>query len=382
MITRRSVLLGAGGGLAVAVGGGALFATTRTPHAALAPWEAPGTLAEDPRVKALEWAILVPNPHNRQPWNVELVGRDEVVLTCDLDRRLPMTDPYDRQITIGLGCFVEMFALAAASEGLSTKITPFPEGEPGETARLDQRPVAHLLLHDGGTPDPLFAHAPHRRTNKEPYEDRAIDAAHLEAVIAEGTRTSIGATTDPSMVETLRQIAAEAWLIESATPRTHKESVDLMRFGKAEINANPDGIDLGGPMLEALHLAGLLTPKTMVDPQSTAFAQGEAMYADLFNTAKGWIWVTTEDNSRAAQLAAGRDWLRANLAATGVGLAVQPMSQCLQEYEEVAPLLAQTHDALGTDGTQRVQLLARAGYGPTVAPSPRWPAASRVVKRG
>ncbi|XWN32336.1 MAG: twin-arginine translocation pathway signal protein [Devosia sp.] len=382
MITRRSVLLGAGGGLAVAIGGGALFATTRTPYAALAPWEDPGALVEDPRVKALEWAILVPNPHNRQAWMVELVGKDEVVLTCDLDRRLPMTDPYDRQTTIGLGCFVEMFALAAAAEGFATTITPFPEGEPDETARLDQRPVAHLKLTEGGARDPLFAHAPNRRSNKEPYEDRAIDSAHLDAVTAQGARTVVDATTDPTMVETLRQIAAEAWLMESATPRTHKESVDLMRFGKAQINASPDGIDLGGPMLEALHLAGLLTPQTMVDPQSTAFAQGEAMYAELFNTAKGWIWIITEDNSRAAQLAAGRDWLRINLTATGVGLAVQPMSQCLQEFEEMAPLLTDAHRALGTEGSERVQLLARAGYGPTVPPSPRWPAASRVVRTG
>ena len=38
-----------------------------------------------------------------------------------------------------------------------------------------------------------------------------------------------------------------------------------MRIGKAEINANPDGIDLGGAFLEALSAAGLLTRETLAD---------------------------------------------------------------------------------------------------------------------
>ncbi len=35
-------------------------------------------------------------------------------------------------------------------------------------------------------------------------------------------------------------------MIEAQTARTHKESVDLMRIGKAEIEATPDGIALAG----------------------------------------------------------------------------------------------------------------------------------------
>lgn len=83
----------------------------------VAPWRgATATTDPDPRVRALAWAVLAPNPHNRQPWLVKLPDSrpDEVWLHCDLDRRLPVTDPLDRQILIGFGCFAELFRLAAA----------------------------------------------------------------------------------------------------------------------------------------------------------------------------------------------------------------------------------------------------------------------------
>ena len=92
----------------------------------------------------MAWAVLAPNAHNRQPWALRLVGADTALLFCDLDRRLPATDPFDRQILISLGCFVELYRLAAASRGFAADITPFPEGEP--QPRLDARPVARIVL--------------------------------------------------------------------------------------------------------------------------------------------------------------------------------------------------------------------------------------------
>lgn len=186
-------------------------------------------------------------------------------------------------------------------------------------------------------------------------------------------------TVDPAMIGRLKDISWAAWQIEAETPRTHKESVDLMRFGKGEINANPDGIDLGGPMLEALSIAGLLTREALLDPNSTASQQGRDMYKAMIDTAMGYVWLTSADNSRGAQLKAGRDWLRTNLAATAVGLAIHPMSQCLQEYPEMAGPFADTHEALGVSDPGRVQMLARVGYGPQVPVTPRWPAQTRLL---
>ena len=44
----------------------------------------------------------------------------------------------------------------------------------------------------------------------------------------------------------------------------------------------------------------------------------------------------------------------------------------------MAELYAEIHGRLAPEG-ETVQMLARAGYGPDVPPSPRWPVESKIV---
>ena len=74
--------------LAATGAGVGAFISTRTPKAALLPWERAGSGYSDPIRNALSYAILAPNPHNRQPWVVDLISPTEAVLICDLQRLL------------------------------------------------------------------------------------------------------------------------------------------------------------------------------------------------------------------------------------------------------------------------------------------------------
>jgi len=169
-MNRRNFLTIAGSTAVIVAAGSTGFVLTRTPTNALAPWVNPGSLYSDPMRRALSFAILAPNPHNRQPWIVDLKSDTEAVLTCDLDRLLPATDPFSRQIIIGLGCFLELFSMAAADHGYRADIRYFPNGEPGD--KLDQRPIAHLSLdkQEGVIEEPLFAHTLNRHTNRNAYD--------------------------------------------------------------------------------------------------------------------------------------------------------------------------------------------------------------------
>ena len=165
---------------------------------------------------------------------------------------------------------------------------------------------------------------------------------------------------------------------EIETPHTYKESVDLFRIGHREVNANPDGIDFTGPMFEAMALTGLFSREVALDQSSVAYREGlNAVFANT-DTAMGHLWQVPRGNTRADQIDAGRDWLRLNLAATAAGLGMQPLSQALQEYPEMARLHAQVHDALAPDGGT-VQMFARIGYGPEIGPSPRWPLDAKIL---
>lgn len=381
-LTRRGFLNVTGGGVILAAGWGGSWLATRFPEKAVEPWRAAGAEAHDPRRKALSYAILAPNPHNRQPWLVHLIGDDEVVLTCDLDRRLPVTDPKDRQITIGLGCFLELMRLAAAEDGVRADIAVFPEGEPWP--RLDGRPVARIRFapDPSATPDPLFRHALDRRSNKDAYDtSRPVAAAALAAL---GDAASFGSrvetTADRARVAELRDMTVAGMRTELGTPEALGESLKLTRIGKREIEANPDGVDLGGAFFEALNVFGFLDRADMTDTASTTFQQMQDAILAPMSTTMAYLWQITPGNTRADQIAAGRDYLRVNLKATELGLGIHPQSQALQEFDAMAEFFKRAHATLGAVGEERVQMLCRLGYGPTVSPSPRWPAETRIVQ--
>lgn len=375
MTTRRMLLKTGGAAILVAGAGSTLWGTTRTPTKALAPWSQASKGYGDPRLDALAFAILAPNPHNRQPWLVELVGDDTFDLRCDLDRRLPHTDPYDRQITVGLGCFLELYRMAAAAKGYRAEISAFPDGEP--QPRLDHRRVARVrLTKSHEEKDPLFDAVFNRRSTKEPFDtSKPISAETLSELMA---NTRHGGTIDTAAIDGLRELSWRAHEIETITPRTLKESTDLMRFGKAEIEANPDGIDMGGAVFELMNITGLMTRENIGDPTSVSFEQGLKMFDDMLHTGMGYVWITSPGNSRADQIIAGKDWVRLNLQTTKLGVAIHPLSQALQEYAEMETLYKELHRALGVAAPSRVQMFARIGYGPKTPPSPRWPLKSRL----
>ena len=365
-LSRRKTLALIGGGTIVAASASAAgFLTTRTPHDALRPWALAGGYA-DPRMNALSHAVLAPNPHNLQPWQVRLDGENAVTLIHDTSKRLPETDPFDRQLMIGFGCFLEQMVLAAGAGGHNVDLTLFPKGE-------DNAEIAHAVFRPGATSDPLAAHIMDRRSCKEPFSDQPVPA-RLVNTLSDYAQIH----TDPALVQRLRTLTYDAWLVEYVTPRTLQESIDLMRMGKTEINATPDGIDIGGPFMESLMMVGMMSREGLTDPGSIAFEQGIEIYRSMLEATPAYAVITSDSNTRADQIDAGRRWLRLNLATTANGLSLHPVSQALQEYPEMSEHYKAAHDLLAETG-QTVQMLGRVGYGPDIPRTPRWPLEAKLV---
>ena len=221
---------------------------------------------------------------------------------------------------------------------------------------------------------------PHRRTLKEPYDlTRSVPEDALARIAAAAIHGSgIDYTTQEDEVAAMREISKEAFLIEFRTERTYKESVDLFRIGHREVDANPDGIDLAGPMFETLRLTGLFTREAAMDRDSMSYAAGEAMVVENMMTAMAHLWQVTPGNSRVEQIRAGQDWVRINLAATAEGLGLQPLSLGLQEYPEMADSYQSLHETLAPQGGT-VQMWCRLGYGPQIPVSPRWPLENKLL---
>ncbi len=372
-MNRRTLLSSASAAVALVLS--SRHVTAQPLPAPLLPWARPGATHPDPRIAAMASAVLAPNAHNRQPWALRLVGDDAALLFCDLDRRLPVTDPFDRQVLISLGCFLELYRLAAAARGFAAEITPFPDGEP--QPRLDGRPVARIVLRAGGVVDPLFAAAADRRSAKQPYDMARPLTAGAESGLRAAMLSPAGFGLAQGDVSAIRALVWRAWMIEAETPEAHLETVRLMRLGSAAVAANPDGVSVWGPQFDPMVASGEIDAAAMM-PGGAGYGLMIGMYRQMLDATPAYVWLTTPGNSRAKQLAVGRDWLRLNLAATAAGLGLHPVSQALQEYPSMAGPRAELPGLLGATG--QLQMLGRLGHPMRpAAPTPRWPAESRIL---
>ena len=367
-MNRRQTIKLIGGGTVVAASAIGGFALTRTPDDALVPWQKAGEY-KDIRLFALSYAILVPNPHNRQPWLAELIGQDELNIYRDLSKNLPATDPFERQLTIGMGGFLEAIDIAAHQKGFKTEVTLFPHKTEDHIANIKLSPSDNIKPEEEDLINAFHA----RRSCKEPFSDKPLSMVHAAALTKFGD-----VFVDAKNVKKLKQLSWNAFKVEYETHHTLKESVELMRFGKKQINANPDGIDIGGPMMEALFLSGVITPESMLDPNSSAYQQGLDMYDNMLNNTPAYILLKTPGNSREHQIKAGRNWLRLNLTTTQLGVSLHPVSQALQEYDEMKDLYQEIHQSFAAKD-ETIQMFGRLGYGPRVPQSPRWQVEKKLI---
>jgi len=375
-MNRRNFIRTIGGtGLVIAAGGLGLASCDQMPASAIAAWEGPPE-SLGLREWMLSYAMLAPNPHNMQPWLVDLSAPNEMMLYVDQERVLPETDPFGRQVVIGQGTFLELLDIAAKEKGIRLDIELFPMGEPAmDSLAIADKPVARITLTEDAsiTKDPLFAQITHRRSNKEGYRPEFLTAADRQALttltLNEGEK--IGFATSAETAKPLQEFAREAVLKEMQTPRTLKESIDRARIGADEIAANPDGVDLHGPLFWWLKRLGMMTREAALTPGTPAY-QGGMDYA------MGWVdgtfnmgWLVTPGNSRKAQVNAGRSYVRLNLMATAQGIAMHPVSQVLQEYPEMQEIQTAFLRHLGIAPEETVQMFYRLGYQDNVSPSPR-----------
>lgn len=299
-----------------------------------------------------------------------------MTLYCDLDRRLPFTDPNDRQITIGCGAFLELYRIAARSRALQVETQLFPDGEP--TPRLDERPIARVQISAPAAPtetpaDPLFQAITARRTNRNVYDTERVpdETLLLRAVGAIGGFSGAAQwTVEPARVTAIRDLVWRAFERELQTEGAQRETYRWLRFGREQVAEHRDGLAIEGPMIGVLKAAGVFGEDDLIDPDSFANSSAAKDWKAKAESATGFMWLATANDMPISRLQAGIAYARLNLAATALGLAMHPWSQALQEYEEMADLYAEARQLLETD-EQVVQMLVRVGYAEPSEPSAR-----------
>ncbi len=344
----------------------------------LEAWDGPMPGETDIRRIVLSYAILASNPHNKQPWIVDLSGPESFDLYVDQTRLLPQTDPPFRQIHIGQGTFLENADLAAGNHGYRMDVVYFPKGTYGNTA-MENKPVASVTLVKDPTAstDPLFRQITNRQSNKRTYEDKPLSADQLDGLAKSFDQPgiSMSLTNEAGKRRKLAAILRSAMEIETSDRARDAETIAMFRFNDEEMVRFRDGFGvaqsgMGGIMKFVAETFFLDRKKTEAD-SSEFGAQVVQITMDQANSAAAFGWITTPANNRLDQVLTGRAYERVNLKATEQGIAMHPMSQVLQEYADMNNLQREFLTYLGIPEGRTVQMLFRLGHAEPVKHSAR-----------
>jgi len=274
--------------------------------------------------RILEMAVNAPSGDNSQPWRFE-ISDDRISIYNVPEGDATLYNFRQRGSYLSHGALVENICILAAAVGYSASVTPFP-GDREKTAEI-------ALSRTEEDFSDLSRVVSDRTTNRKPYEPRALDAVHRDALTQEVARfapicvrfvegsESVGELSDTLSIN-------ERILMENRS--LHDFLFDMIRWTEAEEQMRPGlyirTMEFPLPVRLMLrfvirhwHLTRLLNAFGL---SHTIPRQSSAGYAA--SSAIGAIIMTGERNEDFFN--AGRAFERLWLRATTLGLSLQPVT--------------------------------------------------------
>lgn len=341
------------------------------PKKYLEPWQKDyAAQYSDPRVSLAAAGLLAASNHNMQPWKIKLDNTDPMVfyLYADSTRRTEDVDPYSRQMMISQGTFLEYVAVAGEKTGWHTDITLFPDGDYDESNladSMDLKPVAKITLSKTQPQDDkLYSAMFLPDTNREAYKQDKLTAERVNALTSLSAQDGLCVKVyqDTADLNKIGGFAIESATIEAGVTRVMDESNAIFRPNeylkdKYRYGYSVEGQGSSGFMKNIMQ--GLVT---IFPTLNTGKAASENFInytrASVDNT-PAYAMIVTDSNSRIAQVESGMLYSRLVLTGHELGLAMQPLSQALEEYPEMKAPYDGLKQAYAPDDT--IQMLFRVG---------------------
>jgi hypothetical protein len=210
----------------------------------------------------------------------------------------------------------------------------------------------------------------------EARESRKKAAEMAEIRASAGTdRFAWRIVTGERQRRTIAEICREAMAIETSNPDRNHETANWFRFSDRELRGKRDGFGIAQNGAEGLKKwiaeTFVLSRERAMDPKG-AFAQGAVSQTEeQADSAPLFAALISTTNTRLDQLLIGRAYSRVDLTAARLGLKIQPFSQVLEEYPEMAALQKRVKQALRVPDRHTVQMLFRLGHAKASPHTPR-----------
>ena len=306
----------------------------------------------------LRYAILAPSSHNTQPWLFRLFDNG-IAVYADYRRRLPVADPDNRELLMGIGAAIMNLRIAAMHFGFDVRVDYNFSGDSElPIAFVGLSPSLHRKQDQNS--DKMFSAITKRHTNRQPF----LVARVPDAMIARYTETTedseafVYVSTNSTKNAAVAALVAHAERIQQSDPEFRKELSGWLRPNKT---AKPDGMT--GAAFGIGDMSSTLAPWAIkkIDMGGIQAKRDER----LCSTAPALIVVHGED-SVPAWVAAGETLESILLSLTRDGLAFSFFNMPI----EIPEARLQLKEMLGL--SLWPQLLLRVGYSlEQAAPSPR-----------
>lgn len=325
----------------------------------------------DPRVKLTSVGILAASNHNMQPWKIKLDKNDPNVfyLYADSSRRTKEVDPYSRQMMISEGTFLEYVRVAGDEEGLHADIKLFSEGTYDESNlvhSMDTLPVARITLtktqkHNNQLYNAMFL----PDTNRDAYKPDKLTEVQVNSFeslsLQNGPTIKVYENKDD--IARIGKFAMQAADIEAGVTRVMDESNIIFRSNEYRKNKYRYGYSVEGQGADGFKkniIQGIVTIFPSLNTGKSASNNFINYTRKSVDSTPAYVIIKTNGNSRLEQVESGMIYSRLVLTGHRLGLAMQPLSQALEEYPEMQVSYKSIKQAYASEGST-IQMLLRTG---------------------
>ncbi|MEK5165596.1 hypothetical protein NYE69_25090 [Paenibacillus sp. FSL R5-0527] len=361
----------AGLGLA-AFAGLLLVSGAYKPAEYLEPWQKnTARQFDDPRVRLTAHGLLAASGHNMQPWKIKLDDSDPLAfyLYADSERLSEQADPLSRQMMVSQGTFLEYVRVAGRQLGYETSVTLFPYGgydEGNLRASMDAKPAARIELEQTDPQsEPLYDFLFLPDTNRLAYQLDKLTLKEVKTLerLSVGGGITVKVYQDEEDVRKLGSYALRAAAIEAGVSRVMEEAGVIFRANEREKNSDRYGFSVEGQGTSGIMRHVVQALVTLFPSMNTGQAAADRYVRTAEESVSGtsaYVMILSSGNSRTSQIESGMTYSQLILEAHRLGLAMQPLSQALEEYAEMKELYDGIHREYAPGG-ETIQMLVRIG---------------------
>lgn len=293
-------------------------------------------------------ASLAPSGHNTQPWTVLIREPGSWVIGSDSSRWLPGVDPYNRELLLSVGAFLENLIQAARHFGYDVDYKVIA-GQPTDAGLLEVR-VIRGIADKNVAMDAIRL----RRTVRGHYLNREIASDDIRAVFGnlQNVRYVPRSSADAGYLAegTLAANEHQAWRNAAQEELSH-----WIRWSDRSAQEHMNGLTPAG--MEITGLAGLYVRNfyTEESVMSDGFRkQTVDRVREQVSQGAGWLLIAGDGSGVSSLIETGRYFEQMFLRVRAQGIAIHPMTQMLEE----APWNSEVAGHMG----EPLQFILRVGY--------------------